>query len=70
MKKITFFLIGAIVGIVVCFAALYASGLIFESLGIQLYESESDQQRNFNIFLVTSVISALISGYYFTKKFS
>lgn len=70
MKKVIFFLIGSIVGIVVCFAVLYVSGSIFESLGIQLYESESDQQRNFNIFLIASVISALISGYYFAKKFA
>jgi hypothetical protein len=70
MKKITYFIIGAFIGIVVCVAALYVSGLILESLGIQLYESESDQQRNFNIFLVLSSISALASGYFFAKKSS
>lgn len=70
MKKVTFFLIGALVGIVVCFAILYVSGSVLENFSIQLYESESDQQRNFNIFLITSAISALASGYFFARKFS
>lgn len=70
MKKVTFFLMGAIVGIAVCFAVLYLSGALSEILGIKLYESEADQQRNFNIFLIVSAISMLASGYLFVKKFN
>ena len=70
MKKATFFVIGAIVGVVVCFLLLYVTGSVLEHFGIRLYESESDQQRNFNIFLVASAVSAIVSGYFFAKKFS
>ena len=70
MKKATFFVIGAIVGVVVCFLLLYVTGSVLENFGIRLYESESDQQRNFNIFLVASAVSAIVSGYFFAKKFS
>lgn len=68
MRKAVFFLVGIIVGILACFAVLYISGSVFESLGIQLYESEADQQRNFNFFLIASVIFGLVSGYWFARK--
>ena len=70
MKKTMFFVLGAMVGISVCFIVLYLSGSIFEYFGIRFYESESDQQRNFNIFLVASTVCSLISGYLFAKKFA
>jgi len=68
MRKVVFFVVGAVIGILVCFAALYVSGSVFESFGIRLYESEADQQRNFNLFLVASVISGLAGGYFFARK--
>ena len=67
MQKAAFLLVGVIVGILACFAVLFVSGSVFESLGIQLYESEADQQRNFNFFLIASVISGLASGYWFAR---
>jgi hypothetical protein len=70
MKKTTFFILGTIVGLLTCFALLYLSGSIFEYFGLRFYESESDQQRNFNVFLVVSIICSLITGYLFAKKFA
>lgn len=67
MKKLTLFLVGAIAGVLVVF---YISGLAFESLGIRLYESEADQQRNFNIFLISSLISFIAGGMLCAKKFA
>lgn len=70
MKKVTFFVLGAIIGVVLCFLLLYVTGSVFEHFGIRLYESESDQQKNFNIFLVASAVSAIVSGYLFAKRFA
>lgn len=70
MKKATFFVLGAIIGVAACFLLLYVTGSVLEYFGIQLYESESDQQRNFNIFLVASAVSAIVGGYLFSRKFA
>lgn len=70
MKKTIFFILGAIVGMVASFVVLYLFGSISEYLGIKYYESESDQQRNFNIFIAVSVIISLINGYLFAKIFA
>ncbi|WP_133510954.1 hypothetical protein [Candidatus Thiosymbion oneisti] len=70
MKKLALFLVGAIAGVLVCFIVFYISGLAFESLGIRLYESEADQQRNFNIFLISSLISFIAGGMLCAKKFA
>lgn len=68
MKKAAFFLIGVVVGLVSCFFIIYLSGVLLEYLGIQLYESEVDQQRNFNMFLVISAIASIVGGLLFVKK--
>ena len=68
MKKIVIFIAGFFVGLTVCFIVLYGSGVIFEYMGIQFYSSESDQQRNFNIFLVISAIVSFLTGLFFVKK--
>lgn len=68
MKKAVIFVFGAIIGVAVCLLLLYVAGSVLGHFGIQLYKSESDQQRNFNIFLVTIAVSAIISGYYFVKR--
>lgn len=68
MKKFFFFILGAVVGLIVCFVILYSSGTLLEYFNIQLYNSEADQQRNFNIFIVASVIISVICGFLFAKK--
>jgi H+/Cl- antiporter ClcA len=70
MKKIALFASGFITGLIIVFALFYALGHGLECLDIQLYKSESDQQRNFNIYIVTSVIVGLLLGYLFSRWFT
>ncbi len=70
MKKTGLFFLGIIVGLIISFALVYLSGTLFEYFNIQLYESESEQQRNFNIFLVISMMFSFLAGLLFVKKFS
>lgn len=61
------FLVGTLFGAIFAFVIAYSFGSIMESMNIPLYDSEADQQRNFNIFLGFSVIVALVFGYIGTK---
>ena len=67
IKIILKFIGGFIVGSILAFAILYVFGSIMESLNVPLYNSESDQQRNFNIYLIFTLLLATISGYLATK---
>ncbi len=69
MIKVMFFILGAVISSVLCFTIVYLSGTFFEHLGIQLYESEFDQRRNFNITFIFIAISSFSGGYIFAKKF-
>lgn len=57
------FALGALLGLIGCAATLYLSGMLFDAFGIRLYESEYEQQRNFNVFLLVSAVVAGVSGY-------
>ena len=70
MKKGAFFLLGVAVGLVACFLTLYLSGTVLEYFGMRMYENESDQQRNFNLFLLVSAVLSLCSGLLFARKFA
>ncbi|HEY9100258.1 MAG TPA: hypothetical protein VIN38_15430 [Thiobacillus sp.] len=70
IKKLALFLIGSLAGAAVCWALVYLSGMLFEYLGIGLYESEAEQQRNFNVVLLLSAVAFLIGGVLATKKYS
>ncbi|PIE83147.1 MAG: hypothetical protein CSA09_03530 [Candidatus Contendobacter odensis] len=63
MKKFLLFLAGAVAGILVSFCLAYVSGYILENMGVILYKSESDQQRNFNIFIILGLVVSLIFGW-------
>jgi len=65
--KILKFIGGFITGSALAFILVYVFGFIMESMNISLYNSESDQQRNFNIFLIFTLFIAIISGYFATK---
>jgi len=67
IKIILKFTGGFFVGCVLAFILVYTFGFIMESLSISLYDSESDQQRNFNIYLLFTLFLAVISGYIATK---
>jgi hypothetical protein len=68
VKKVSFFLIGAVLGFLVCLTAVYFSGVVLEHFGIRLYASEADQQRNLNVFLIVSAIVSVLSGLLLAKK--
>ena len=70
MKKTLMFIIGFAGGAAISIVLLYATGLVLQSMDIQLYASESDQQRNFNIFIVTGLVISMLSGFFTMRKFT
>ena len=67
IKIIAKFILGFLVGSIAVFLLTYALGYILDASGIVLYDSESDQQRNFNIVMVAWLIISIIAGYLATK---
>lgn len=65
--KIIKFIVGFFVGGLIAFALTHTFGLTMEALDISLYDSESDQQRNFNIFILFLLIVGVLGGYFATK---
>lgn len=68
VKKILVFLVGAGIGLGAWVALVYLSGMALDVVGINLYASESDQQRNFNVFLVTSTVWGIVGGFLLVRK--
>ncbi|MCF6236927.1 MAG: hypothetical protein L3J70_11255 [Gammaproteobacteria bacterium] len=69
IKKISLFVSGFAAGLIVVFTIFYALGHGLEYFDIQLYKSESDQQRNFNIYVLTSLVVGVLAGYLFNRWF-
>ena len=70
MKKLGLFISGFIAGGIIVFVFFYVLGHGLEYLDIQLYESESEQQGNFNIYVVTSLVVGLLVGTLLNRWFS
>lgn len=68
MKKFSGFVAGALVAMLACFAIFYLSGVVLDGVGIDLYASEADQQRNFNMFLATSAVCGIVGGFLLLQK--
>ena len=68
MKKFSGFVAGALVAMLACFAIFYLSGVVLDAVRINLYVSETDQQRNFNVFLVTSAVCGIVGGFLLVRK--
>jgi hypothetical protein len=68
VRKTAFFIIGAIIGIAICWLLAYIGSQIVVYMGIQLYASEADQQRNFNIFIVANFVFAIVGGYFLSRR--
>jgi uncharacterized membrane protein YedE/YeeE len=66
-KKIIKFIAGFFVGSLLAFSLTYLFGYIAGEMGIRLYESESDQQRNFNVAFVIWLIISIVFGYFASK---
>ena len=68
MIKIIFkFLGGFIIGSIIAFFITYAFGYAMEIMQVRLYDSEADQQRNFNIYIAFTLLVAIVCGYITTK---
>ena len=67
IKVIVKFILGFVGGCVVAYFLTYAFGMLMNMIGLQLFDSESDQQRNFNIFIIFTLLVAIVSGYLATK---
>jgi heme O synthase-like polyprenyltransferase len=70
MRKTTLFIIGFCAGACACLLVVLALGVLFNLLSIQLYASEADQQRNFNLFLIASFIFGSVGGFFALKRFA
>lgn len=68
MKKIVWFLLGFAVASIAYFAVVYVVGLTAESWGMRLYDSEADQQRNFNIVVSLWLFLGLVVGVFAARK--
>ena len=67
IKTIIKFILGFIGGCIAAYLLTYAFGMIMNMVGVQLFDSESDQQRNFNIFLIFTLLVAVVTGYLATR---
>ncbi|WP_331344612.1 hypothetical protein [Cellvibrio sp. UBA7661] len=70
MRKTALFIIGFCVGMSVCLLLMLALGMLLNQFSIQLYASEADQQRNFNLFLIAGFIFGFVGGLFTLKRFS
>ena len=63
MRAFTFAAAGCLVGILLAAGSIFLLGLLLQSFGIQLYDSESGQQRNFNFALIIIMAIALLGAW-------
>lgn len=70
MRKTIFFILGFCSGVCVCVMLMFALSTLLNLFSIQLYDSELDQQRNFNFFVIASLFFGLISGVFTSKRFA
>lgn len=70
MRKTALFIIGFCVGACVCLLLIFALGMLLNQFSIQLYASEADQQRNFNLFVIATLIIGFICGISTLKRFT
>lgn len=70
MRKTALFIIGFCAGTCACLLVILALGMLLSQFSIQLYASEADQQRNFNLFLIASLIFGSVGGFFTLKRFA
>ena len=63
MKRAGFALLGGIIATALVWGGLFATGSALEALSLRLYESEADQQRNFNLVLLAWVLVTILCGW-------
>ena len=63
MKKLMWFFLGFALAALAYFGLVYIVGILAENLGVALYNSEADQQQNFNIVMSFWVILSTVTGF-------
>ena len=63
MKQAGFALPGVITATALVWGGVFAAGSALEALGLRLYQSEADQQRNFNLVLLAWVLVTILCGW-------
>ena len=63
MKRLAFAVLGALAGSIVACLLLLAGSHLLSLAGLHLYDSESDQQRNFNFFLLAWLALAITGAW-------
>ena len=59
---------GFLVGWLIAFALIYLVGFGVELMGFRWFDSESDQQRNFNIVMLVCALSGVALGVYLARR--
>lgn len=70
IKKLAVFIVAFLVVSFLYFSLVYLIGLLLQEVGIALYDSESDQQRNFNVVLGVWLAVSVGAGVWRIKKIS
>ncbi|AUM12648.1 hypothetical protein [Ketobacter alkanivorans] len=68
IKKLAVFIVAFLVVSFLYFSLVYLIGLLLQEMGIALYDSESDQQRNFNVVLGVWLAVSVGAGVWRIKK--
>lgn len=68
MNSFIRFILSFIMYTFVYLGLVYAIGYTASMLGYSLYDSESDQQRNFNIVVGFWFVSAVLISFFFSRK--
>jgi hypothetical protein len=64
MRVAAFSAAGFLLGSLLAVGAILLLGLLLHSLGLQLYDSEASQQRNFNLAIGFTVAAALLGTWF------
>ena len=70
IKLLVKFFVGFVIGSITVISIIYGLGILLENLDIVLYESESDQQRNFNVSVFIWLVFSSVTGYLSAKSWN
>ena len=63
MRAVGFAAVGCLLGVAVAVGVIFLFGLAINSFGVQLYDSEAGQQRNFNLALLFALCCAAVGAW-------
>ena len=63
MRAAAFAIVGCMVGLLLAAGLILLCGELLQSFGIQLYDSESEQQRNFNLAILLAIVMASLGAW-------